>query len=147
MCKTPEYSAWKDMKKRCLNPRCKSFKNYGGRGIRIYDGWLKSFSAFFEYMGPKPTHKHTSERIDNNLGYFPGNVKWATRTDQSNNQRRTHKITFNGKSMSLKQWSKELGIPRTTLNSRIVLMGWPIEKALTEPVQSHIPRSSPSPTP
>lgn len=140
---TSEYSIWAGIVKRCTNSKCKNFKNYGGRGITMYPGWMASFQDFYDYVGPRPSVEHSIERIDNNLGYIPGNIKWATKAEQNNNRRSNHNITFNGKTMNLKQWAKELGIKRTTLNSRIVLMGWPIEKAFAVPVrQSHIAPSA-----
>lgn len=132
---TSEYSIWAGIVKRCTNPKCRSFKNYGGRGITIQPEWRISFQTFYDYIGPRPSAEHSIERIDNNFGYVLGNIKWATKTEQNNNRRSNHDITFNGRTMNLKQWAKELGIKRSTLNSRIVLMGWPIEKAFTTPVR------------
>lgn len=131
---SPEYQTWNDMIKRCTNPNNKSFKNYGGRGITIYEKWRKSFYEFYNYIGNRPTPKHTIERINNNLGYIPGNIKWATCKEQNNNRRSNHQITFNGETMNVSQWAKKLGIKRATLNSRIVLMNWPIEKALNKQI-------------
>ena len=150
-----EYKAWAMMKARCLNPKCKDFKYYGGRGIAIYPEWIKSFIIFYEHIGPKPTPQHTIERINNNLGYFPGNVKWATRIEQMNNCRSNRNITFENKTMSLTQWAKILNVDAEMLYYRIVTLKWPIEKAFNEPnryshgriPQSQIPRSSPDSCP
>ena len=136
-CYTPEYETWAGMVKRCYNSNNKAFKNYGGRGIKICNEWRKSFSAFYDYVGQRPTLKHTIERIDNNRGYFPGNVKWATRKEQNNNRRSNHNITFEGRTMNLTQWAKTLSINRLTLSSRIVIQGWSTEKAFCSPVKHH----------
>ena len=136
-CNSPEYLSWAGMIKRCNNPNNKSFKDYGGRGLKIYPQWKKSFSDFYKYIGPKPTPKHTIERINNNLGYFPGNIRWATTKEQNNNRRSNHDITFNNQTMNLTQWAATLGIKRSTLNSRIVIMGWPIEDAFCKPIRHH----------
>lgn len=85
---TPEYTAWRDLKKRCLNPLDGDYPNYGGRGIRVCDEWVNSFEAFYEHIGPKPSPDMSVDRIDNDGNYEPGNVRWATATEQRHNQRR-----------------------------------------------------------
>jgi hypothetical protein len=84
----PEYEAWHSMKQRCLNPRHRAFKNYGGRGIAVCPSWVGSFEAFFAYVGRKPHPALTLDRIDNDGDYEPGNVRWATWSQQNGNQRR-----------------------------------------------------------
>ena len=86
---TPEYRAWKGMKTRCTNDREKGWKNYGGRGIRVCDRWLNSFEAFLADVGPRPSPQHSIDRFpDNDGNYEPGNVRWATRKQQSENRRK-----------------------------------------------------------
>lgn len=87
MSNTPEHRAWKMMKNRCNNVNSQAWKHYGGRGITVCDLWQKSFEAFFEHVGPRPSSKHSLGRIDNDKGYEPGNVEWQTATQQANNQR------------------------------------------------------------
>lgn len=84
---SPEYNSWRAMKERCLNVNSKSYKDYGGRGIRVCKRWQVSFAAFLEDMGPKPTPNHSIDRINNDWGYTPSNCWWATRVQQNNNQR------------------------------------------------------------
>ena len=85
--RTPEHKAWCGMIGRCHNPRNKVYQNYGGRGIYVCDLWRNSFEAFYAHIGLKPSPKHSVDRIDNNSGYRPGNVRWATAIEQRHNQR------------------------------------------------------------
>jgi hypothetical protein len=81
------YRSWKSMKQRILNPQCDSFKNYGGRGLTIKPEWAASYEAFRADVGERPAPHLSIDRIDNDLGYLRGNVKWSTRSEQSRNQR------------------------------------------------------------
>lgn len=130
---TPEYVAWVDMRGRCFNPRNKSFKDYGGRGIGVDARWCESFEAFLADVGPRPSPKHTLERVNNDRGYVPTNVRWATRAEQNANRRFNRMITFNGRTLHLSGWARQLGVSVKTLGGRI-RSGWPIERALTAAV-------------
>lgn len=87
---TSLYKTWDSLKQRCLNTNDKDYLNYGGRGITVYIPWINNFVAFASYvdkcLGPRPRN-HSLDRIDNNLGYMPGNLRWATASDQRKNQR------------------------------------------------------------
>jgi hypothetical protein len=123
------YSCWESMKQRCLNPNNKSYHNYGGRGITIYLPWLK-YENFKKDMGLRPEGT-TLDRINNDLGYFPANCRWATPQEQSLNKRTNHRLSFNGDSLTIKEWSDKLGIPVTTIAKRII-SGFTIEEVLSQ---------------
>lgn len=84
---TTEYFIWTTMKARCYNKHHKHFAEYGGRGIVMCDRWRDSFEEFYRDMGPRPSPKLSIERLRNHLGYYPGNCKWGTKTEQSRNRR------------------------------------------------------------
>lgn len=69
---------------RCTTPRYK--KRYADRGITMHFPWLVSQEAWLAEVPPPPTPKHTLDRIENNLGYFPGNIRWATWKEQYDNR-------------------------------------------------------------
>jgi len=129
-----EYSVWARMKDRCLRIKSKSYKNYGGRGIKVCDRWINSFENFLADMGRKPTLKHSIERIDNNGNYEPFNCKWAVSYDQQRNTRQNLMITHENKTMCLADWSKEIGINRSTIKKRIN-SGWSMIDTLTKKVK------------
>lgn len=81
-----EYRTWAGILQRCNNPNSSAYKNYGGRGIKVHPSWLQ-FSNFLKDVGLKSDPKLTIDRIDNDGNYEPGNVRWATRTQQMLNQR------------------------------------------------------------
>ena len=84
--RTPEYIAWQAMKRRCSPTWYKRYL-YFDRGIRVSDKWVSDFAAFFAHLGPKPSKSHQLDRIDNERGYEPGNVRWADIYTQRRNQR------------------------------------------------------------
>lgn len=122
--RTPTYVSWSSMKRRCNNPKHVHFYRYGGAGVKVCDRWQNSFEAFLEDMGERPIGK-TLDRIDNSLGYFKENCRWATRSEQNANQHhpkkpgRGKKISFNGLEHTIKEWSEILEIPVPTLTKRL----------------------------
>jgi len=84
---TEEYIAWKAIIQRCCNQNSPHYKYYMGRGITICDEWRHDFYAFYNHIGPRPTPKHSVDRINNDGNYEPGNVRWATASQQALNKR------------------------------------------------------------
>lgn len=107
---------WCQMMQRCYNRKHAQYKDYGGRGIRVCDRW-KIFDCFVDDMGNAPRGL-TLDRIDNDAGYSPANCRWATRSQQARNTRRTRYITCNGKTLCLCDWAHFLGIPLHRLRYR-----------------------------
>lgn len=81
---SPEYRIYKDAKTRCSNPKRKDYDYYGGRGIEFR---FISFVEFYAELGPRPSVHHSVDRIDVNGHYEKGNVRWATKKEQSQNRR------------------------------------------------------------
>lgn len=119
MTSTPEYHVWKGMKYRCYDKNCWNYKDWGGRGIRVCDRWRDSFENFYKDIGPRPSKNHTIERVDHNGNYEPRNCIWLMADQQSKNRRNSVRITLNGVTKVLAEWSRDHGIPDNTLRSRI----------------------------
>jgi hypothetical protein len=83
-----EYGIWRTMLSRCRNPKTKEYVNYGGRGIQVCDRWENDFEAFLSDTGPRPSKRHSLDRIDVDGNYEPHNVRWATAREQAANQRK-----------------------------------------------------------
>lgn len=141
MARTSEYKTWATMIQRCYNPNNPEFKRYGGRGIKICAEWKNDFMAFYNHIGPKPSKKHSIDRINNEGNYEPGNTKWSLPQEQANNRRSNHKISINGWSLNISQWAKFAGLHQKTLSDRINKLGWPPEKAILKPIEYHKPNA------
>lgn len=135
---------YRHMKDRCYNPKNYEYNKYGGRGIVVCDEWInhervktlgrvtKGWLAFKEWALSNGYKDNLSiDRINNDKGYSPDNCRWADAKTQSNNRGDfVYKITYKGKTQTLKQWCKELDLKYPTVLRRISVLHWPIEKAL-----------------
>jgi hypothetical protein len=119
---------------RCTNPNNQDWYYYGGRGITVCERWL-TFTNFLADVGAAPKNK-TIERKNNNGNYELENCYWATRKEQSNNQRGMRLITANGITKTLAGWAETTGLKRQTIEARLDRYGWRPEYAVSaEPIR------------
>ena len=130
---TKEYTAWRGIILRCSGLVSKQY--YLDKGITIYPEWENDFSAFLSHIGPAPTKLHTVERIDNNLGYQPGNVRWATRQEQARNRGNGVYVTVDGAKMLLVEAAERYSISAKMVRDRLKY-GWSEDAALKTPHRS-----------
>lgn len=129
------YTIWNNMKMRCSNPSSISFKNYGGKGIKVCDEWFDTFESFYKWSINNGYHDSlTLDRIDSNGDYKPSNCRWATMKEQQNNRGNNNTLTYKNVQHTLAEWSDITGIPYDTLWTRIK-RGWSVEKSLTQPLR------------
>jgi hypothetical protein len=139
-----EFNSWKKMRQRCDNPRCEYAHCYIQRGIKYCSGF-NEFSHFFAVMGSRPPGT-TLDRKNNDGHYscgscsecksnnWPLNCRWATPAQQSDNTRRSIRLTLNGRTQTILEWSRELGISRSSIRKRLHL-GWTHERTLMSPLR------------
>ena len=125
------YRIWCGLKERTANDKNPAYKWYGARGISLCDEWqdFETFQKWAVFSGYEP---HLSlDRVNNNGNYEPGNCRWVTPKQQSNNTRKNKLLTYNGETHTVSEWAWITGIGRSTLSNRINRGGWSTEKALT----------------
>lgn len=132
MSRTRLYKEWAGIIQRCNNPKSTSYERYGARGITICKEWMK-FETFRDWaLSNGYSDELTIDRKDVNGNYCPENCKWSTTKEQSLNKRNSRKFTYDGKTMTMSEWAKEIGISSSSLFGRLK-RGWSIEKALSTP--------------
>lgn len=125
------YIIYNNMKARCNNPKNVSYKNYGGRGIKVCDEWNKDFNIFVKWALENGYKNNlTLDRINNNGNYEPSNCRWATKIEQANNMRTNRFITYNNETKTIAQWSRILKTSPQNLRYRI--KHWGVEKAFNK---------------
>ncbi len=133
--KHPLYRIFRKMVERCENQNCKSYKDYGGRGIKICDEWRTDFFAFYAWANANGYEAGLSiERINNDGNYEPSNCRWATKIEQNNNRRTSRFIEYSGMICTLSEWSRITNIPAWKISDRIDRLKWSIADALTTPI-------------
>lgn len=134
-CGFAEYTALMNAIARCENPKHRAFHRYGGRGIKVCEKWRRDAEAFYADVGPRPSNRHSLDRIDNDGNYEPGNCRWATHEEQcANKTLGTLAITVRGETKTTIAWASECGISSVILRSRI-RAGWSPEDAIGKPVR------------
>jgi len=130
--KTRIYDIWTGIRKRCTNPNCKAYKDYGGRGIKICGRWQK-FENFYEDMKEGYADDLSLDRFpDINGDYSPQNCRWANSKEQNNNKRNSRFIELDGEILTITQWASLSGVHHTTIGARLK-SAWPIKKAIFTP--------------
>lgn len=127
--KTKEFWVWAVMKQRCLNPRNKYYKYYGGRGITVCDRWML-FKNFIADMGKCPLGLQI-DRIDNDGNYEMGNCRWTDRKTQQRNKRTNRILEFRGKKLCVVEWAEKFSIPLNTIYGRL-WAGHSLEKVFSK---------------
>lgn len=133
---SPERWAWLALKRRCGNSSDPAYAHYGGRGITVCKGISQTHLTIIAVLGYRPNGKirvrsrYSLDRIDNDKGYWCDscdechllkrslNLRWATPSQQANNQRKNVLITYEGVTLTITEWAKRLGVSAGTLFSR-----------------------------
>lgn len=140
---------FRTMKKRCYYNKHNVFKDYGARGIKLCDEWndrtiirisgigyTKGFLAFKKWALKNGYSENlTIDRIDVNGNYEPENCRWVTKREQANNRRSNKYITYKGKTQSMADWCRELGLDYSTIKYRF-RRKWTTEQAFETPLKS-----------
>jgi hypothetical protein len=133
----PTYTTWVEMRRRCRDPRVKDYKNYGGRGIKVDPRW-EDFAAFVDDMGKRPDGT-TIDRIDVDGPYCRENCRWATPSEQSNNQSCTIRLMYDGERITLRRCAELSGLPIRLIRKRYYL-GWDADRIVEAPYGRHASR-------
>lgn len=126
---TSTYRSWRTMLDRCTNPRVPGYRFYGGRGIRVCRRWRR-FDAFVADMGERPAGTSLDRKRPRGH-YTPKNCRWASRSVQANNTRRSIHLRWHGQRLSVSEWARRLGVPKATIYYR-VRAGWTTDRVLGE---------------
>lgn len=110
---------------RCYNEQNPSYKYYSKNNITVCDEWINDYLKFKEwallngYDYSKTRKEQSLDRIDNSKGYSPENCRWVSHSENCKNTTRNIWLTYNGKTMVMEDWSKEIGLSRSTIKMRL----------------------------
>ncbi len=147
--KTKIYSIWNTIKTRCFCETSRQYKDYGGRGIVMCNGFRYNFLFFENKIGDRPSKKHSIDRIDNNGNYSCGecdecgshkwkmNIRWADRFVQSSNRRNNIYVVYNKEKICLSELSRRINIKYEVLRVRLKVLNWSIDRAISTPIKQY----------
>lgn len=127
---TREYESWCSAKARCFNSAHPGYALYGGRGITVCPEWVHDFGAFLTHIGPRPPRTSLDRYPDQNGNYEPGNVRWASATEQGRNKRNNVCVKWHGQLIPLVQIAEIENVNYKSLHWLHRKNGLPIEEAV-----------------
>jgi hypothetical protein len=125
------HSIWRNMKKRCSDPNSNRHSSYFDKNITVCDKWL-TFEGFYEDMAEGYADNLSIDRLDNSKGYYKENCRWATATEQTNNQTRNKIIEVDGIKDTLANICRAYNVNYKMARDRL-LEGWTTERAIKQP--------------
>lgn len=115
------YEIWQGMKGRCNDRNNSRYSDYGGRGIIVCEEWNSDYLAFHKWAVDNGYSDNlTIDRIDNDGNYEPGNCKWSTIKEQSNNRRSNINITIGNSTRTLMEWCEIFDVDYSKINARYI---------------------------
>jgi hypothetical protein len=132
---TSLYRIHHNIVQRCTRPNAPAWKDYGGRGITLHPPWL-DFATFLNEIPERPSEKYKLDRIDNDKGYVPGNLKWSSNLEQANNKRNNKCVTINGKTRTVPEWCRIFKRNYWTVKTRIYQAKMDPAEAILKPTTS-----------
>lgn len=125
------YTIWANIKTRCYNSLDQHYKRWGAKGITMCEEWRNNFMSFYNWsMENGYKDDLTIDRIDNGGNYEPSNCRWVTIAENNRNKPYIKLISYNGKTQTIGQWTKELGLGKETIRERLK-RGWSDIEAIT----------------
>lgn len=116
----PLWNVYQNMLRRCHDKKHPRYEDWGGRGIQVCERWRMDYFAFAADVGERPTPFHQLDRIDNSRGYEPGNVRWATPSQQGLNRRRRRNVKSPAKGIEVRPNGF---VARITIEKRRIYLG------------------------
>lgn len=132
---TPEHTVWRSMLQRCIDSNSPNYPRYGGRGISVCASW-RAFPQFLADVGMRPSPEYQLDRWPNRNGnYEPGNVRWATRSQNQRNRDCNRTLTVNGQTLTIAGWAEATGLSYQMIHQRVMKYGYSAERAISQPAR------------